>query len=330
MEFWEQISDKSFHSRLKTFVDMLDKDSNGRITEDEVREIINLSSSVNNLSNIQRQRDEYVALIMEELDPDNIGYITIESLECLHAETQHPFSITSAPQDDYLSVHIKSVGDWTEAVQKAFSELIDMYHGANNPDFFYSLPKIMIDGPYGAPAQDYKKYEVVLLVGLGIGATPMISIIKDINNNNEAKEHEQLNRIEKGTQQQGKKESFKTRKAYFYWLTKEQGSFSWFKNIMNEIVERDTSNVIELRNYCTSIYEKGDVRSAFIHMLQSLNHAKYGMDIVSGTNVMTNFAKPNWKNVYEHIAIDHPGSHVGVFYCGELALANQENFYPQC
>jgi len=43
-----------------------------------------------------------------------------------------------------------------------------------------SLPKLKIDGPYGAPAQDYKKYDVLLLVGLGIGATPFISILKDL------------------------------------------------------------------------------------------------------------------------------------------------------
>jgi Ferric reductase NAD binding domain len=46
-----------------------------------------------------------------------------------------------------------------------------------------SLPKLLIDGPYGAPAQDYKKYDVLLLVGLGIGATPFISILKDLLNN---------------------------------------------------------------------------------------------------------------------------------------------------
>ncbi|KAL1201199.1 putative respiratory burst oxidase protein G [Cardamine amara subsp. amara] len=237
----------------------------------------------------------------------------------------HPFSITSSPQDDYLSVHIKSLGDWTKALKGVFSKVSkpipvgDMLHGANNPDY----PKIMIDGPYGAPAQDYKKYEVVLLVGLGIGATPMISIIKDIINNTETKE--KLNQMEKGFQQepQSKKETFKTRKAYFYWVTREQGSYDWFKNIMNEIAERDKSKVIELHNYCTSVYEEGDVRSALIHMLQSLNHAKNGEDIVSGTRVMSHFAKPNWENVYTQIAMDHPGSNIGVFYCGAPALTKQ-------
>lgn len=46
-----------------------------------------------------------------------------------------------------------------------------------------SLPKLLIDGPYGAPAQDYRKYDVLLMVGLGIGATPFISILKDLLNN---------------------------------------------------------------------------------------------------------------------------------------------------
>ena len=26
----------------------------------------------------------------------------------------HPFTLTSAPEEDYLSVHIRSAGDWTE------------------------------------------------------------------------------------------------------------------------------------------------------------------------------------------------------------------------
>ncbi|KAL7222472.1 hypothetical protein ACSBR1_024212 [Camellia fascicularis] len=82
-EFWEQISDQSFDSRLQTFFDMVDKDADGRITGEEVKEIISLSASANKLSNIQKQADEYAALIMEELDPDNAGYIMIENLEML-------------------------------------------------------------------------------------------------------------------------------------------------------------------------------------------------------------------------------------------------------
>lgn len=41
----------------------------------------------------------------------------------------------------------------------------------------------MIDGPYGALAQDYGKHDVLLLVGLGIGATSFIIILKELLNN---------------------------------------------------------------------------------------------------------------------------------------------------
>lgn len=35
---------------------------------------------------------------------------------------RHPFSITSAPGDDYLSVHIRIVGDWTQELQRVVTE----------------------------------------------------------------------------------------------------------------------------------------------------------------------------------------------------------------
>ncbi|XP_028770786.1 respiratory burst oxidase homolog protein C [Neltuma alba] len=247
----------------------------------------------------------------------------------------HPFSITSAPGDDYLSVHIRTAGDWTRSLKAKFSEACrpppdgksgllraECMQGDSIPS---SLPKVLIDGPYGAPAQDYQKYEVVLLVGLGIGATPMISIVKDIVNNYKAMEEEEEMALEEGAS--GKSQhrkaghsEFKTRKAYFYWVTREQGSFDWFKGVMNEAAEADHRGVIELHNYCTSVYEEGDARSALIAMLQSLNHAKNGVDIVSGTRVMTHFAKPNWRSVYKRIALAHPQARVGVFYCGIQAL----------
>ena len=43
--------------------------------------------------------------------------------------------------------------------------------------------------------------------------------------------------------------------------------------------------MIELHNYLTSVYEEGDARSALITMLQTLNQAKNGVDILSGTRV---------------------------------------------
>lgn len=71
--------------------------------------------------------------------------------------------------------------------------------------------------------------------------------------------------------------------------------------------------VIELHNHCSSVYQEGDARSALIVMLQELHHAKKGVDIVSGTHVKTHFARPNWRNVFKHVAVKHPDERVGKY-----------------
>ncbi|KAF9620978.1 hypothetical protein IFM89_015800 [Coptis chinensis] len=240
----------------------------------------------------------------------------------------HPFSMTSAPGDDYLSIHIRTLGDWTSQLRAIFSQVCqpanadqsgllraDMGQGNNIP----RLPRLLIDGPYGAPAQDYRQYDVLLLVGLGIGATPLISIVKDVLNNIQQKNEMKEEVLDSGT----KRKPFATSRAYFYWVTREQGSFEWFKGVLNEVSENDQDGVIELHNYCTSVYEEGDARSALIAMLQTLHHAKNGVDIVSGTHIKTHFARPDWRKVFKRIALNHTNQRVGVFYCGAPALTGE-------
>jgi hypothetical protein len=43
-------------------------------------QIIMLSASANKLSRLKEQAEEYAALIMEELDPEGLGYIEVSSL----------------------------------------------------------------------------------------------------------------------------------------------------------------------------------------------------------------------------------------------------------
>ncbi|KAI7755847.1 hypothetical protein M8C21_023615 [Ambrosia artemisiifolia] len=298
-------------------------------------------------------REGVLALRMKK--PENFNYKSGEYMfvkcDVVSPFEWHPFSITSAPSDDYLSVHIRALGDWTKQINESYSKvykkllliayspslhvhlmkkvgflkLIVRNKFQIDQSFFYSnLRFIKIDGPYGAPAQDYKNYEVVLLVGLGIGATPMISIVKDIVNNIKANQVKEK-ALEDGTLSHENKGSptnahkFKTKQAYFYWSTKEQNTLGWFKEVMDEVAEIGRNDVIEIHNYCTSVYEEGDARSALITMLQSLYYDKKGVDIVSGTRVKTHFARPKWRGVYKKIADAHKGSTIGVFYCGSPA-----------
>ncbi|XP_060213689.1 respiratory burst oxidase homolog protein E-like isoform X1 [Lycium barbarum] len=254
----------------------------------------------------------------------------------------HPFSITSAPGDDYLSVYIRIVGDWTKELKRVFTEDQSpacvvgraKFEEHENVDQ-RGLPRLLVDGPYGAPAQDYQNYDILLLVGLGIGATPFISILKDLLNNTRAHENVDSNTetsasddswtsfVSSSTASSVNKKSQRTRIAHFYWVTREPGSLEWFKGVMNEVAEMDHKGQVEMHNYLTSVYEEGDARSALITLVQALNHAKHGVDILSGTRVRTHFARPKWIEVFKRIAMKHPYSTVGVFFCGMPALAKE-------
>ncbi|EXB94755.1 Respiratory burst oxidase-like protein E [Morus notabilis] len=254
----------------------------------------------------------------------------------------HPFSITSAPGDDYLSVHIRIVGDWTQELQRVVTEGDDPSSVIGRAHFTQvgipyqrSQPKLFVDGPYGAPAQDYQNYDVLLLVGLGIGATPFISILRDLLNSTRTEEQLDSNTETSRSDDSmnsftsssltpgGKKKSQRLTNAHFYWVTREPGSFEWFKGVMDDVAEMDHKGQIEMHNYLTSVYEEGDARSTLITMVQALNHAKHGFDILSGTRVRTHFARPNWKEVFTKIASKHPYSTIGVFYCGMPVLAKE-------
>ncbi|KAB2633944.1 respiratory burst oxidase protein E-like [Pyrus ussuriensis x Pyrus communis] len=254
----------------------------------------------------------------------------------------HPFSITSAPGDEYLSVHIRTVGDWTRELKRAIAEEDDssVVHPARFAQMRHldqrGQPRLFVDGPYGAPAQDYQHYDILLLVGLGIGATPFISILRDLldrartaeeqrdSNTETSRSDDSPNSFMSSSLTPGdKKKSQKTTNAHFYWVTREPGSFEWFKGVMDEVAEMDHKGQIELHNYLTSVYEEGDARSTLITMVQALNHAKHGVDILSGTRVRTHFARPDWKQVFTKIASKHPYSTVGVFYCGMPMLAKE-------
>ncbi|XP_057436983.1 putative respiratory burst oxidase homolog protein H isoform X3 [Lotus japonicus] len=198
----------------------------------------------------------------------------------------HPFSITSSPGDDYLSVHIRSLGDWTRELKTRFAKVCEP-RSANSsydpsmPSIIY--PKILIKGPYGAPAQNYKHYDVLLLIGLGIGATPMISILKDLLNH--MKERSPMAESFHSNHSVEEDKKFPER-AYFYWVTREQASFEWFKGAMTDIAEYDNDGIIEMHNYLTSVYEECDARSALIAMIQKLQHAKNGVDVISESRVL--------------------------------------------
>lgn len=105
----------------------------------------------------------------------------------------HPFTLTSAPEEDYISVHIRVVGDFTSALAKAVGCDFEskgekeasaaggkVVGTATNPPLNRVLPRVMVDGPFGTASEDFDKFETILLVGAGIGVTPFASCVSSL------------------------------------------------------------------------------------------------------------------------------------------------------
>ena len=94
----------------------------------------------------------------------------------------HPFTIASAPSSKIPGrtvFYIKAVGRWTTALYDMVQET-EKTAGRRKP-------AIHIRGPHGAPAQNYLAYRHLVVIGSGIGVTPLLSIWQHL-----AKEGSQL------------------------------------------------------------------------------------------------------------------------------------------
>lgn len=153
----------------------------------------------------------------------------------------HPFTLTSAPEEDFISVHVRIVGNFTKALAKALgcddskmiepgkkqrSEIMSMAPGGLQK----ILPRIYVDGPFGSASEDVFKFETAVLVGAGIGVTPFASILKSI-----------WYRMSSASA-----EKTRLRKVYFFWICRDFGSLEWFKSLLMAIEAQDKQHAIEI------------------------------------------------------------------------------------
>ncbi|KAH9044826.1 NADPH oxidase [Lactarius pseudohatsudake] len=249
----------------------------------------------------------------------------------------HPFTITSAPEDPYVSVHIRQVGDWTQAlgervgagpsVVAALTQAAmkggekdekDDSFSVSRGDFVEldpasgqrTLPVVRIDGPYGAPAEDVFNVEIAVLVGAGIGVTPFASILKHIWYRQRSGKLGSLRRVE------------------FFWICRDAPSFGWFQSLLQEVEAAQADpNFLRINIYLTQ--KIGD------DMLWNIavNDAGAEYDPLTLLRSRTMFGRPDWKSIYGRMrqAIESgqyiPGTHsqlkttVGTYFCGPTPIA---------
>lgn len=229
----------------------------------------------------------------------------------------HPFTLTSAPEEDYISIHMRVVGDFTRGVSAALgcdwaakgkdsSKVvgIDGNDTEVDPALKRVLPRVYVDGPFGSASEDVFKYEISVLCGAGIGVTPFASILKSI--------WYRMNYPQKKT---------RLAKVYFFWICRDFGSFEWFRSLLMAIEAQDVDGRIEIHTYLTAKIKADDATNIMI------NDANADKDTITGLRSPTNFGRPNWDMIFRGIRKLHTPAEAGVFFCGPKGLGSSLHIF---
>uniref|UniRef100_A0A5F9CNI6 NADPH oxidase 2 n=1 Tax=Oryctolagus cuniculus TaxID=9986 RepID=A0A5F9CNI6_RABIT len=206
----------------------------------------------------------------------------------------HPFTLTSAPEEDFFSIHIRIVGDWTEGLFNAC--------GCDKQEFqdAWKLPKIAVDGPFGTASEDVFSYEVVMLVGAGIGVTPFASILKSV----------WYKYCDNAT-------NLRLKKIYFYWLCRDTHAFEWFADLLQlletQMQERNNAGFLSYNIYLTGWDESQGSHSSAHQNYQKSVKTKIPQETLRGSPILIE----HMRNSRDH----HESTRIGVFLCGPEALA---------
>ncbi|TKA81910.1 hypothetical protein B0A49_00143 [Cryomyces minteri] len=249
-------------------------------------------------------------------------------LNCPSVSSQqwHPFTITSCPFDPYISVHIRQVGDFTRALANALgagpeqSELYDeldpmgMYEVALQNG--QKMPRLRIDGPYGAPAEDVFDNEIAILIGSGIGVTPWAAILKNIW-------HMRLS----------PNPPRRLRRVEFIWVCRDTTSFEWFQALLSSLEAQSLGAGAEGREFLrihAYLTKRVDVDTAHNIVLNSVNTDK---DPLTELKTKTKFGRPDFDKLLAAMREGitggsyigglerNPKTDVGVYFCGPNVAA---------
>ncbi|XP_055048116.2 dual oxidase 1 [Misgurnus anguillicaudatus] len=264
---------------------------------------------VDKLISLNRKKVE-IPVVKAELLPSGVTYLDFKRpqgfvyrsgqwvrIACLALGTDeyHPFTLTSAPHEETLSLHIRAAGPWTSKLREVYTP--EKIHETNG------YPKLYLDGPFGEGHQEWRDYEVSVLVGAGIGVTPFASILKDL------------------VFKSSVKFKFNCKKVYFIWVTRTQRQFEWVSDIIREVEELDAHDLVSVHIYITQLAEKFDLRTTMLYVCERHFQKVWNRSLFTGLRSITHFGRPPFVAFLSSLQEVHPEvEKIGVFSCGPPGL----------
>lgn len=236
--------------------------------------------------------------------PGQYIFVCIPSISALE---WHPFSISSSPHDAHMSVHIRVLGTWTTSV----AELAQSLEGSTA-----SLPKLLVDGPYGALKTPLQAYKSFLLICGGIGVTPLQSIFNSLIHEWQAGRQELLHCV-------------------FVWSVRESSYYQYLHDERMWVAHKQANNLGVLPPFFTPMlleqHEEGaqdrqptndqPIVSTQFYLTQAQNAATGLMPLRDGKYSWVRPGRPDLNSVFARMQSYHRADgRCAVLVCGPRSL----------
>jgi Ca2+-binding EF-hand superfamily protein/ferredoxin-NADP reductase len=207
----------------------------------------------------------------------------------------HPLTISSSASAERISLHVRSLGNWTSALRSAAEDR------ERSGDVRLA---VRIDGPYGSPTAHLFAARHAVMIGAGIGVTPFASVLGTLADRavDPACPHP-LQSLE------------------FFWLNRDAYSFEWFAELLARLEQDSVPLPIHVHAYMTG--GRAGSTSAALEVARAMMHAEGHRDIVTGLRGATHMGHPDWTAELTRIAQAHAPERVDVFFCGPVGLGRK-------
>eukprot|EP00475_Leptophrys_vorax_P031583 TRINITY_DN4786_c0_g2_i5.p1 TRINITY_DN4786_c0_g2~~TRINITY_DN4786_c0_g2_i5.p1 ORF type:complete len:847 (+),score=162.76 TRINITY_DN4786_c0_g2_i5:4209-6749(+) len=271
----------------------------------------------------------------------------------------HPFTISSAPQAATSTLHIRvqGQGSWT----RGLLDYLSLMGPPKEPHFRLTTQRgdgseqgrvlgpdgkqiLRIYGPLAAPTQHISEYEVDMIIGAGIGVTPVCSTLQSIVHH--------LWKFSAGVVYPSH--------AYFFWVVSYNDieSFRWMVRIVKlaadavsaysernemtgktfeffifitsapkeqqmaiEVMEEDEKFLqtrfwgMSLDNYKTNLQATQFSEAELYQAMKTISTPEQKIGCITLVN-----GRPQWPKYFELVKSRHPGKEVGVAFCGSPSI----------
>jgi len=213
----------------------------------------------------------YIAKKMGLYEAGQYVFINIPSINPL---MWHPFSLSSGPDERSAEIYVRGLGGFSNAVIRKAMQ---------NPSVW-----IRVDGPYGNTNVPLTRYPVMIMIGGGIGLTPILGVLRDIYRVGDLS-IEEVDNIPRHC----------ISDIHVIWTIQSAEQYEWFQEDLEALL-------------AASRHPYMPVLHLTVHVTRSRPGETLGVGFTVG--------RPNWKTTFDNIVASRPDVARSVFSCGPTMM----------